>query len=425
MTPSFQNPVELAPIENLRRLLLLRWVGVLLQAMVILVAVYFLALDIPLVATLTVLLLLVGVNVISLLYFNKARRISHRVFLSQLLLDVLALTAMLYFTGGASNAFAWFLLVPHTLASTLLPKPYVWLMAVITSAAYSFLMFFFIPIPGPMADMEMAASGHFQQHIMGMWLGFVLVSFLMAYFVADMAHTLRLRSKLLASMREDALKSERLIALASLATGAAHELGTPLGTMDIVAHELGLAFAKENNSVVAEQLETIQKQIKRCKRVLLRITDNINKGEPNEGQACAIDQYLQHILKQWRVSHLDVALETVYEGKSPAPVFISNVSLTHALMNVLDNAARVSPHFVSLKCYWSDKELVVRVLDDGPGIDDQRLKSMGQSMQTSEQAGLGIGLYLTKASIERMGGTIAWSNRQQGGLSVSLTIPLH
>ena len=422
---SLLKPTELAPAENLRRLLFLRWFEIVGQILIISGAFLFLDLAIPLLPVTLILLLLTIVNILSKYLLNKPQRITDSTFLFQLLMDVAGLTAILYFTGGATNAFAWVLLVPHAIASTLLPKPYSWLMAIVTSAAYTLLIFLFKPLLHKGSVMEMLSGEHFQQHLIGMWMGFVMVTFLMAHFVSGMANTVRLRDKLLANMREEALRDERLIALATLATSAAHELGTPLGTMDIIAHELDISLGKDKNTVAQKQLKTIQQQIKRCKKVLLSITDNVNKAELAEGQAILIDDYIDNIVKQWRVSHLDVNLQLSYQTTSAAPTIISNTLFSHALINVLDNAVQASPLFVSLCCEWDKKNLMLTVLDDGPGIDESRLMDLGESWQTSKQSGLGIGLYLAKTSIERLGGNILWDNRKEGGLSVSIQIPLN
>ena len=231
-----------APQENFKSLLLLRVFGMLGQLVAILLAVHHIQLSLPIEPLLALLLVNAIWSAASYVLFQRQEKVSENGFFIQLVFDVLMLTALLYFTGGATNPFAWLLLVPHTIASTILSKRYAWLMAVIASLAYTVIVYFYVPLMHMDHPMEMGMGGHFEEHIIGMWLGFVLSAFLMAYFVAGMADALRKRNQVLNELKEKMYRDERLVALGTLATGAAHELGTPLGTMDIIAHELELQF---------------------------------------------------------------------------------------------------------------------------------------------------------------------------------------
>ncbi len=208
---------------------------------------------------------------VTLFLLKQASQITHNAFFVQLAVDAIALTGILYFTGGATNPFAWFLLVPHSIASTLLSRRHAWLMALLTSVSYTLLVFYYQPLVHSNHAMEMSASGHFAAHVIGMWIGFVLSSFLLAFFVAGMADSLRKRNKLLSDMRERIFRDERLVALGTLASSAAHELGTPLGTMDIVLHELDIDLREKVDESAINKLSILQGQIKRCKKYYLQL----------------------------------------------------------------------------------------------------------------------------------------------------------
>jgi two-component system sensor histidine kinase RegB len=410
--------------DEWHRVLFLRAVSLVGQIIAILIAIYYLELELPLIPLMGIISLLCVWSFFSFLSLKRSTKVSDLAFFIQLTIDVLELTAVLYLTGGATNPFAWFLLVPHSIASSVLARSYAWVMAVITSLAYTSIVFYYQPLFHLGHVLEMGTDGHFQEHIIGMWIGFVLSAFLMAYFVAGMADSLRRRNKLLTDMQQKMFRDERLVALGTLAAGAAHELGTPLATVDIVAHELKLEFDAPEDKSVSDKLTVIQNQIKRCKDALSSITQTATESRHDSGQALAVDVYLKNTLNQWRVSHLDAKLEEAYEGVEPVPMVISDFSLTRAIINILDNAVQASPYDVKFSAYWTQEALTIVIKDEGPGLTHTQLETLGEPVKSSKDSGLGIGMHLSKASIEHIGGSIGWQNRKTRGVVVTITIPL-
>lgn len=417
----YATPISL-PIDHIMRILLLRAVGVVGQMTASAWVFYYLDLSLPLQPLAITLVILCLFSLATSFFLRGRSRVTEGTLFFQLMADVVFLTVVLYWTGGATNPFAWFLLVPQSLASSLLSYRYAWWMAFFTSLAYSLLIFFYQPLmySHKMAGME----GQFSDHIMGMWIGFILSTHLMAYFVAGMADSLRKRNALLAAMNEQIFRGERLVALGSLAAGAAHELGTPLGTIDVLTHELARQAKKLNDTEMVDKMSLIQGQIKRCKDVLSSITKTAGDDKYNTGQVQAVDQYVDNVLAQWQISHLDVMIEKHLIGPSPANKMVPELGLTHALINLLDNAAQASPEYVSITINWDDKDLFVTIEDKGKGMGKRELQQLGNPIASSKDMGLGIGIYLTKATIERMGGHINWENRVGGGISAMVRAPL-
>jgi len=425
MTNLLPKTTSAATDENLRHLLSLRALNVGGQLVAILWATYYLDIVLPTQPLAIILTSLMVWSLFSLLLLKKKAKVTDNAFFFQLIVDVVALTALLYFTGGATNPFAWFLLVPHSIASTLLSRRYVWLMAIVTSLSYTLIVFYYRPLVHIDHPMEMGLGEHFADHVMGMWIGFVLSTCLMAYFVAGMAESLRKRNKLLADMQERIFRDERLVALGTLATGAAHELGTPLGTMDVVAHELELELQEDGDEDSRQKLLIIQGQIKRCKNVLMTITETATGDKYDSGQLLPVDEYLTHVLNRWRISNLNINLiqETNSEGVPPS--IISDVALTRALLNVLDNAAYVSPDHINLMLDWDGRMIYIAIEDEGCGMSELQLDRLGKHTVSSKEEGLGLGVYITKATIERLGGNINWKNREKGGVLVNISLPLN
>lgn len=402
----------------------LRVLSVSGQLIAIVVSIYYLDISLPVQPLAMIISGLIVWSLVTLFLLKQASQITHNAFFVQLAVDVIALTGILYFTGGATNPFAWFLLVPHSIASTLLTRRHAWLMALLTSVSYTLLVFYYQPLVHSNHAMEMSASGHFAAHVIGMWIGFVLSSFLLAFFVAGMADSLRKRNKLLSDMRERIFRDERLVALGTLASSAAHELGTPLGTMDIVLHELDIDLREKVDESAINKLSILQGQIKRCKKVLSSITEKATSEKFDSGQWVQVDQYLASIVAQWRISNLNINLIEEVKGQGEAPKLLSDVALTRALMNVLDNAARVSPHYIRLELNWDDHDIRLFIEDEGSGMDKLHLDKLGKHIMASKDNGLGLGVYITKATLERLGGSIRWENRKPKGVCVSILLPV-
>ncbi|PCH86091.1 MAG: ATP-binding protein [Piscirickettsiaceae bacterium] len=425
MSRFLPKSTESAPQENFKSLLLLRGLSLFGQVLAIILVVYYVELSLPVLSLGYILVVNIIWTLVSFLILKGRANIADHLFFIQLIFDVATLTAVLYLTGGATNPFAWFLLVPHSIASTLLPRLYAWLMALVTSASYTAIVFFYEPLMHRDHPMEMGMDGHFQEHIIGMWLGFVLSAFLMAYFVAGMAESLRKRNKLLADMKDKMFRDERLVALGTLATGAAHELGTPLGTVDIIAHELEQHFKAPEHEAVRSKLALIQQQVKRCKASLANITETASQQRHDAGQVMAVDDYIQGLIMQWQVSHPDVLLQQQWLGQGDVPNILSDLSLSHSIINVLDNAAQASASQIMLTVSWDDDFVRIVIEDEGPGMSEEQLAALGKSVHSPTSAGLGLGTYIAKASVERIGGNIDWKNGDIKGLHVTVCLPLY
>ena len=241
---------------NLRRLVLLRTIALGGQALAVWVAVVPLRMPVPQQPLVAILAGLALVNVLTGLRLGRDWPVRDSELFAHFLLDVFAFTGLLYFTGGSTNPFAPLYLLPIALAAVALPRGYVWALATATVAGYTALLFFYVPLPGTHALHDDA----FRLHVVGMWAGFLLSAGLISWFSVKMADTRRERDRLAAEMREQALRHERVLALGTLATGAAHELGTPLSTLAVLVKDLA-----PDRPVTSTTLTTLREQIVRCR----------------------------------------------------------------------------------------------------------------------------------------------------------------
>jgi two-component system sensor histidine kinase RegB len=404
----------------LRRLFLLRNITVLGAAAGIIIAHSFFDLRLPLQPLIITLMLLAALNLLTWLRLKSRIDVSNAEVFLQMLLDIAAITSLFYFTGGATNPFIWFYLLPLIIAATILPRAYTWLMATLTVACYSALFFYNVPLP----HNGMHHDGGFQMHIFGMWLGFVMSAGFVAVIIVGLAHNLRERDRKLAEAREQALQNERLVALGTLATGAAHELGTPLGTMAILTAELEQEYAGKSHSDLHRKLGILRKQIERCKQALSVLSASAGAGRAESGHRMPVGAYLGQVIGEWQAQRPDATLETRSWHSDERSEIIAERTLTQALINVLNNAADASPDDVWLDGSWTHAELILEISDRGPGLSDDLHEQLGKSPVTTKTEGLGVGLLLAHATIQRLGGNLAIENRDQGGTTVRITIPL-
>jgi two-component system sensor histidine kinase RegB len=381
-------------------------------------AILWLKLPLPLPPLLAVVGLLTLVNLGTWWRLRQPWPVADGEFFAQLLVDVFAVTVLLYYAGGSTNPLVSFYLVPLVIAAITLPALYTWSMAVLTAACYTLLMFNYYPL--------MPSDGNFNTavylHLTGMWLTFVLSAFLIAFFVVRMANAVKERDHALAAAREETLRNERIVALGTLAAGAAHELGTPLATMAVVTTELQQDYAGE--PALVEDLRLLRQQVDNCKQILSNMLAAAGQGRAEDAAAQPLDIYFADLLEKWQLVRPGVAVKAEWQGNLPAPRIIADQTLTQALINLLNNAADASPRSVEILGRWQNNELLLEILDLGPGLAPEVLQRAGQPFFTTKGHGFGIGLFLANATVERFGGKVVLLNREGGGAVTRVSLPL-
>ncbi|BAU46778.1 histidine kinase [Sulfurifustis variabilis] len=338
---------------------------------------------------------------------------------AHLVLDVVALTVFLYYTGGSTNPFTVLFLLPLTLTAAALPGRYTAAMLALTVGTYSLLLAWYLPLPA--MHTAHADVDDFGLHVLGMWLGFLVSATLIAFFAVNMANTLRERDRLRAEMRERELKHERVVALGALAAGAAHELGTPLSTMAVVVNDIA-----PDAPVGRERLQTLRAQIERCRQILSTLSAAAGHTRAESGRRLGLDAYLEELLARWRAMRPTAGINYQADGTRPAPQIVAEQTLSQTVLSILNNAADASPDEVAVHARWSDAELVLEVCDRGPGLSAAARGRAGKEPFTTkaEGEGLGLGLFLAHTTIERLGGRVVLYNREGGGACCRLSLPL-
>jgi len=445
-----QLPVVLSPTANpLRRLVMLRRIEVLTQTIVLMLALTWLKIPLNVAPMIAAIAALAAVNLATQWWIEKGSPPTDNDVFAHMAIDVGILSVLLYFAGGPANPFVSLFLLPPTLAAAMLPARHAWAMAGLTLFAYTFLMFWNLPLPPPQGDLaqfdallaratggtEHAAHGSgFALHVLGMWLNFVISLGVVAFFLTRMAATLKNRERELAATREAALRNEQILSLGTLAAGAAHQLGTPLATMAVVIRELELQHG--DDAELREDLLLLREQVDRCKQTISQILASTGQGRDESLCSLALDAYLQRLLDDWQVIRPHARISVTLQGEQPPPRVTAERTLEQALLNLLDNAAdahAANPETLRFAATWDSDSCRIEIFDRGPGIGGEAALRLGQAFFSSKGAahdqagGIGIGLFLSNATIERCGGKVELFNRSdpQGGACTRVTLPLN
>lgn len=405
---------------NLRRLVVLRSIVLFGQFLAVWFGATSLHMALPLRPLIVIIAAMALLNFLTWLRMQRPWPVGENELFMHLALDVAVLTALLYFSGGSTNPFVILYLLPLALTAAALPAGYTWTMAVVTIGCYTLLMFFYIPL----SHTHDIHGDDFSMHVTGMWLGFLLSAGLIAWFAVNMAETRRSRDRLLARMREDELRNERILALGTLAAGAAHELGTPLSTMAVLTKELEQDSA--NPQVKRDGLRVLREQIDRCKSILATLSASAGAARAEGGGSMPLEDYLAGLLRDWKAMRLGVRAEHRFDGPRPSPLIVAEQTLSQAIVNILNNAADASPDSIDITARWDERELELEICDRGAGLTADAERAAGQPFFTTKAPGegLGLGLFLAHATLNRFGGSVRLYHREGGGVCTRLTLPL-
>jgi two-component system sensor histidine kinase RegB len=349
-------------------------------------------------------------------------------FFGHLLMDILFFTALLYFSGGASNPFISYYLVPISIAATTLPTRYTWSVALLSLGAYSWLLGNHFPIP---ALAPMSEHGHHSSsnnlHIMGMWCNFAVSALLITYFVTRMASTLKQQEIKLAQQREDQLRDEQVIGIGTLAAGTAHELGTPLNTMKILVDEMQHEPSDSNASNFhpsdfKEELTILQQQIEQCRTTLKQLVATAETSTDSL-EVKPAREYFDKLLERWQVMRPKTQANIYYADNLPECTIRFHPTIAQSLTNLLNNAADASSE-VDVNLSWNTKAVQLSIRDYGKGITSEQLETLGQPFNSDKPDGMGLGLFLTQASVNRYGGEVSISPADDQGTLTQVVLPL-
>ena len=409
-----------AGIKNLQQLIHLRWFAVVGQILTIELAHYSLGLKLPLREMLLVVGCLAVFNVISLLRLRTGVPVRSVELFLALLIDVAVLTVQLYLSGGTGNPFVFLYLLQITLGAVLLRGAYIWTMVAITVACFGMLARHHLPLALP-PDLH---EGLPTLYVVGLLVCFALNATLVVVYITRINLNLRERDARLAAARRRRVEEEHIVRMGLLASGAAHELGTPLSTLAVILGDWQHDKALASDAALQEDIAEMQTQVQRCKSIVSGILLSAGETRGEASVQTTVRTFVDALAREWRETRS--MPEFVYDNDFGADTpMVSDTTLQQMVFNVLDNARDASPQWVRLAVTRKADALRITVSDQGPGFAPDMLSRLGTPYQsTKNRPGGGLGLYLVLNVARTLGGSVTARNRPEGGAEVTIELPL-
>lgn len=404
--------------NRLRRLVALRWVAMVAEFGLVLLTMRWLGTAAALYPVLSIGAAQLALNLATIIYARKGRgaAATDPQLFTQLCFDVAALSAIAYCAGGSANPLITLYLLWIATGSAMLDARLAATLAALCVAAYSLVNL--LPVQAHIHDREKAL----EVHLIGMWLIFVFSAVTICWSVVRLTSAVRRRDAELAAAREAALRSERVVALGNLAAGAAHELGTPLATMAVLTGEVLCDPALP--PALRPDLVLMQAQIQDCKRIITQLAAQAGTARAESVSTLALDEWLVGLLRRWQFQRPAVTPAVQLTGRRPGPSVAVDATLGQAVLNLLNNAADASPERVEVQAQWEPSALCLRIQDRGSGIAAAVADRLGREPVSTRGEGLGMGLVLAFAAIERSGGRLSFAARSGGGTVAQMDLPL-
>jgi two-component system sensor histidine kinase RegB len=423
VVPARHGPEDERGRIHLSWLVQLHWWAILGQAVVIIASEAITGIALPS-TTLIGLLVVEVVGNFALGAWAARVRVTDGAIAAVMLLDVVVLTVLLDLTGGASNPFSTLYLVNVALAAVLLPPHWSWGLMVASLLGFGGL-FVHEALVGPHHHVRMLVDqAHaMESHLRGMWVALALAAIFVVFFVQRVSSALAQRDRELERARMLATRREKLASLATLAAGAAHELGTPLGTIAIVAKELERALAADAREEVRGDLRLVREMVARCRAILNRMS--ARAGE-HAGEA-----FERISTEAWVASALDglplrnrVAIEAIAPDTAViGPALALGDALRGLLKNALQASGSEAP--VALRVTAERGRVRAAVKDRGRGMPPEILARVGEPFFTTKGPGdgMGLGLFLTRALAEQLDGEFHIASRPGEGTEAWIDLP--
>lgn len=414
-----------APAITLRWIVRLRWWAFLGQAITIALAAFALSLSLPVVPLTGIVVATALSNAALSRWMRAGRDVSARFVAAVLALDTLLLFGLLRFSGGPSNPFSVLFLVQITLAALVLGAWYATAIVALSTVLYAVLFFDNVPVAG-MEHMHHAGTSAFALHLEGMFAAFTLAAVLIGYFVTRVSTALRERDLQLADAQRLASANEKLASLSTLAAGAAHELGTPLATIAVATKELErAALVLSGAGAIVDDARLIRQQVDRCHDIVRQMSAHAGDpiGEaPETVSVDAIASELRRRVGPERAPRLEVHAQHV------ARVTLPWHGVVQTLSSLVKNAFEASAGAdlaVVVSIEQQAGRIRIAVVDRGAGIPGELLARVGEPFFTTKTpgAGMGLGVFLAKAFVDRLGGSLTIDSVIGRGTEVVLEIP--
>jgi two-component system sensor histidine kinase RegB len=408
---------ELSGPISLRTLILIRWVAIGGQALTILIVHYGLGFGLPLVPALAVVASSALLNLGLIVLRQWAARLGARDAALYLGYDVLQLAVLLYLTGGLQNPFAILILAPVTVAATILSRRAVIALSVLAVAAISVLALRHMPLPWRSESLVLPP-----ELVLGIWIALVLATVFIGAYTWSIAQGARRLRDAMAATQLALAREQRVSAVGALAAAAAHELGSPLATIAVIAKEL--ARELPDNSPHAEDAALLLSQSERCRRILAELAQHPEEDGGSPYTRLPISALVDAAAAPYREQDVRLILATAGEPAAEEPLVIRSPEIMHGLSNLVQNAVQFASREVSVTTFWDAANVTVEIDDDGPGFPLHLFGRLGEPY-LSTRAGvtdhMGLGIFIAQSLLERSGARLSFDNLADGGAHVAIS----
>jgi two-component system sensor histidine kinase RegB len=400
---------------RVRTLLYIRWFAIVGQAVALLVVHEFLDLKLPLADCLALLVASILVNLYLLLTRSSSAWLPEHEAAFSLGYDAVQLSALLFLTGGLQNPFSLLVLAPVTVSATILSLRSTILLALFVALAISVLALFHEPLPWTRPGFALPSL-----YLWGLWSALTFATGFIAIYVSRVAAEARSMEAALTETRIALAREQRLSALGSLAAAVAHELGSPLGTIAVVARELELDVPPD--SPLRPDIELLASETMRCRDILAQLSqarEDEDAGSPF--QTPPLSALVEEVIGQHDAALVPVELVRQPEGGTAEPKVARQPEMLHGLANLIQNAVQFARTRVVVTIAWSSREVSITVEDDGPGFSAAVLARLGEpyiSSRTGSAGHMGLGVFIAQTLLSRIGARIAFGNAGDGGARV-------
>jgi two-component system sensor histidine kinase RegB len=403
----FRQPRRHIRLDTILRL---RWLAVLGQLAAIFIVAHGLEFDVPVVPCITIVGFSTLLNLVLQIVFNPMQRLEPVYAAALLAINIVELAGLLFLTGGLQNPFSFLFLAPVLISATALPIRLTIGLGCLAVACALALVFFHFPLPWDGDDPLVLPP----IYLLGVWLSILLAIGVTSLYAFQVTEEARKLSDALAATELVLTREQHLTQLDGLAAAAAHELGTPLSTIFLIARELEHAV---KDPELAGDLTALREQAQRCRDILGKITQLSASGAPFDRMK------LSTLIEELVAPHRDfgVAIKVrLAVAVAPEPICARNPAILYGVGNILENAVDFAHRAVEVNAWWNAETVEIMISDDGPGIAPDMLKRIGEPYLSrrrgtddapSARSGLGLGVFIARTLLERTGAKVSFSNR--------------